>query len=309
MTGAAGFIGRWLVSSLVDCGVRVRAVDTVDTETAGAWPDGVTFTRADATDAAAMAAVIGGCRAVFHLASSSGIRGGAERRDRDLVGALDTTRGTLEAVIETSVPAFVLASTSAVYGRARGGRDLTEDLAPQPISVFGAAKVAAEALASAYAHLYGVTVTVTRLGNVVGPGMVRGVLPDFARTLAGGAPALPVLGDGRQEKSWVHVADCVEAMVTLPGRHADQFAVFNVATGETLAVRQVAERAVALLGREGTRIEYGGGEGGWAGDVPRIALDVTRAREHGWTAARTTRSAIDETLQALGATQTRQEST
>ena len=152
-----------------------------------------------------------------------------------------------------------------------------EDFAPmEPISIYGASKLGEEALLSVYAHSHDVTVWTFRFANIVGPRLQRGaVIPDFIHKLRRDPTALEILGDGRQEKSYMHIDECIEAMVHVV-EHADApVNTYNLGTRTTTSVRTIADIVADELGVD-PEYEFTGGERGWTGDVPRMRLSVEK---------------------------------
>ena len=190
----------------------------------------------------------------------------------------------------TSAKRILYASGSGVYGDL-GTLEAAEDHGPLvPISTYGASKLAGEALIASYAFMFGLSGCAFRFGNVVGPRQTHGVGFDFARRLLASAAAgedpvrLQILGDGSQSKSYVHVHDVVRAVLTANARTTAPFAVYNVATGDYITVREIAALAVECVGLPPDRVTfaYSGGDRGWKGDVPVVRLDTGRIRGLGW---------------------------
>ena len=166
-------------------------------------------------------------------------------------------------------------SSSTVYGEAP--RPTPEDYAPlEPISTYGAAKLAEESLLSVYAHSHEFTVWTFRFANIVGPRLQLGaVVPDFIQKLRADPSELEILGDGRQEKSYMHVSECIEAMCHVV-EHADRpVNTYNLGTRTTTSVRTIADIISEEMGVEPS-YEFTGGDRGWTGDVPRMRLSVEK---------------------------------
>jgi UDP-glucose 4-epimerase len=143
---------------------------------------------------------------------------------------------------------------------------------------------------------------VFRFVSVLGERYTHGHVFDFFRALRADPAYLRVLGDGRQEKSYLYVQDCVAAILTAVGAHAAQTgtaAVYNLGTEETITVDQSIATITSHLGLA-PRIEHTGGERGWAGDSPRISLDCTRIRSLGWQPSLSIRDSVRRTLDWFG---------
>jgi UDP-glucose 4-epimerase len=181
---------------------------------------------------------------------------------------------------EVDVGALAFTSSSTVYGEAP--RPTPEDYGPlEPISEYGAAKLADEGLVSTYAHAYGIRSWVFRFANVVGPGQRGTVVPDFIGKLAADPGRLEILGDGRQEKSYLHVADCVDAIEYVVEHADDRLNTYNLGSRTTTSVTSVADIVCSVLGVDPV-YEYTGGDRGWTGDVPRMRLSVEKLRGLGY---------------------------
>jgi len=178
-------------------------------------------------------------------------------------------------------------STSAVYGLAPKLPISEHDFFPQPISLYGATKLACEALISAFSHLFGMQCWIFRLANIVGPKQRRygkTVISDLIAKLRQDPRRLLMLGDGRQEKSYLTARDCVEGMLFAVERSREQLTVLNLGGDDTITITRIAEMIVEAMGLRGVEFEYTGTEGGWPGDVPRFVLDVTAINRLGWRA-------------------------
>jgi UDP-glucose 4-epimerase len=187
----------------------------------------------------------------------------------------------------------VFASTSAIYGDLPG--DIGEDAGPlRPASHYGAAKLSSEAWISSYSSLYGIKAWIFRFPNVVGPGLTHGVIHDFLARLRKDPSRLVVLGDGSQSKPYLHVEDLIDA-ISLGTREPP--GVWNIAGEGETTVRAIAEMCVAAAA-PGATIQYGTGNRGWLGDVPRFAYDTTRVRSLGWSPRLDSDGAVAEAILA-----------
>src|SRR5919108_1314573 len=255
VTGGAGFIGSALVARLLEEGERVTVLDDLSTA-APDWADrlagNVRFVRADAADRVAVREAVDGCERIVHLASSTDIAGGFCRPALDFRGCVVTTEVVCEVAQEAGVREMWLASSGVVYGRAVA-RPSPEDAGPlYPESHYAAAKLAAEAILSGFANLYGWRSLIFRFGNTIGPGSDHGLVHDLVVKVLRDPRRVEILGDGEQRKPYVHVDDLVDAML-FAGRHAERAPVvtFNVGHPGTLSVRRVAELVLDGLGVDG----------------------------------------------------------
>jgi UDP-glucose 4-epimerase len=222
ITGGAGFIGSNLADFLRAEGIEVTIVDDFRT---GRRPflerllddPGFTLYEGDVLDEALLRRAFEGCDWVFHLQANADVRGGLENPRRDLEQNTGATSTVLEAMRAVGCSKIGFASTGSVYGEPEVFP--TPEDAPFPIqtSLYGASKLAGEGLLGAYAHGYGFTSLVFRFVSILGERYTHGHVFDFYRALKGEPSRLRVLGDGRQEKSYLYVRDCVEAIATAAG--------------------------------------------------------------------------------------------
>jgi UDP-glucose 4-epimerase len=289
VVGGAGFIGSHFVDRLLgDPGVaEVRVFDNFSS--GREWhlehhrdDPRLSVRRGDAGDLHALRVAFEGADTVIHLASNPDIARAATEPSVDFYQGTVLTHQVLEAMRLTGVRRILYASGSGVYGDL-GEVEADEDHGPLvPVSTYGASKLAGEGLIAAYCFMFGLSGVAFRFGNVVGPRQTHGVGFDFVRRLLAEPGRLRVLGDGNQSKSYIHVDDVVEAVLLASRRVVEPYAAFNVATGDYITVREIAQLAIQVVGAEGTRIDYSGGDRGWKGDVPVVRLNTERIRKLGW---------------------------
>jgi UDP-glucose 4-epimerase len=289
VTGGAGFIGSHLVDRLVDQGWQVTVVDDLSSGRL-AWikdhveSGRVAFDRCDINDEAPLREAMGGCDIVFHLAADAVIRGGfssASRRYSPVKNNILGTYRVLEAMKESSCRSVAFASSSVVYGQA----DVVptpESYGPlKPISLYGASKLSGEALVTAYAHGFGYRYWIYRFANVIGIRSGQGVVFDFVNKLRRDPRELVILGDGRQRKSYLHVDDCIGAILHSIGACEDE--ILNLGTPTAVDVNAVAGFVEEEMGLDRVRHTYTGGRQGWKGDLPETQLDLGRITGLGWS--------------------------
>jgi UDP-glucose 4-epimerase len=308
IVGGAGFIGSHFTDVLLgDPGVE--AVTIYDNLSSGReWHFAkhlhnpkFRFVKGDVKDLESLRRAMDGSSAVIHLASNPDIARAATEPDIDFREGTYLTERVLEAMRLSSAKRILYASGSGVYGEL-GMVDAGEDYGPLvPISTYGASKLAGEVLISSYCHMFEMTGCVFRFGNVVGPRQTHGVGFDFVRALRMDPARLRILGDGGQSKSYVHVEDVVAAVLTAHEKTMQKFQTYNVATGDYITVKEIAELAVECVGLErgSVKFEFAGGDRGWKGDVAVIRLNTGRIRALGWKNKRNSREALRESMMAL----------
>ena len=304
VTGGAGFIGSHLVDALVDEGKKVRVIDNFSSgrEEFLAHHEGggaVEVCRGDLLDRESVIAAMEGIETVHHLAANPDIRLGTEVTDTDLKQGTVVTYNVLEAMRVSGVGRISFASSSAVYGEA-GVMPTPEDYGPvMPISLYGASKLASEALITAWAGTFGAQGFIHRFANIVGPRGTHGVIFDFIHKLKRDPSRLEVLGDGNQEKSYMSAHDCVQSMIHVISLGDEGTVLNNLGTGDTCSVSRIAEIVIEESGLEGVSIDYTGGKRGWAGDVPKTYLDVTKLLGSGFEPTAMSEQAVRDTARVL----------
>jgi UDP-glucose 4-epimerase len=302
VTGGAGLVGSHLAADLLDRGATVRVADDLSKGTRDRVPDGAEFVEADLTDPDDVArAVTDDLDVVFHFAAYTDTN---YDDDRALFEEnTEMTYNVLERMREVGVDRFAFTSSSTVYGEAP--RPTPEDYAPlEPISMYGSAKLADEALISTFAHSYGVRSWVFRFANIVGPRQRGNVIPDFIEKLAEDPTELEILGDGRQEKSYMHVSECVDAIRHVVENADAAYNVYNLGTRTTTSVTDIADIVSEELGVD-PEYAYTGGDRGWTGDVPKMRLSIEKLAALGWEPSvesdaavrRSARELIDEIVE------------
>jgi UDP-glucose 4-epimerase len=300
VTGGAGAIGAVLVRALLDRGIPVRVLDNFSSGRREHLPDPakeplLTVRRADIRHLGEIESTFKGAGSVWHLAANPDIRLGTEQPQLDLEHGTIGTSNVLEASRRGDVPHVLFSSSSVIYGYP------TKFPTPEaygplfPQSLYGASKLASEGLLSAYSGCFGIHATIFRFANIIGPTMTHGVIYDFFEKLRATPERLEVLGDGRQAKSYLRVEDCVSAMLVAAEKGREPVEAYNLGTVERTSVRAIAERVVAATGGR-ARIEYTGGERGWAGDISQQHLAIDRICALGWKPQWESTAAVERTV-------------
>ena len=311
VTGIAGFVGVNLTAALLARGERVVGFDNLcrgKAEYLARWQghERFDFAQVDLADLDAYRAALREVHArtpiseVWHLAANSDIPAGISDPTVDHRDTFMTTFNTLLLMRELGIPSLAFASSSAVYGDL-GDRRLTEDTGPLfPISNYGAMKLASEAMISAAVESYLERAWLFRFPNVIGVPATHGVILDFVHKLQANPAVLDVLGDGTQQKGYLHVEELVEAMLHIREHAGERLNCFNIgALDEGVTVRFIAE-TVRDRASPGAAIRYGSGNKGWVGDVPRFVYSIDRLVALGWRprlgSAEALRLAVDQVI-------------
>jgi len=309
IVGGAGFIGSHFADKLLTIEKGPERVTLFDNFSSGrewhyahhATDSRLKVVRGDVKDLETLTKAMSGHEVVIHLASNPDIAAAVTDPDIDFREGTALTRNVVEAMRRSGTRRILYASGSGVYGDL-GEKEIDESYGPLvPISTYGASKLAGEVLISSYSHMFDMTGLAFRFGNVVGPRQTHGVGFDFVKRLLKDPSHLRILGDGTQSKSYIHVTDVVAAVLHAHLRSARPFDVFNVATGDYITVREIADLALEVLNLESgqVRFEYSGGSRGWKGDVPVVRFRTDKIRQLGWRCTYPTREALRKSLREM----------
>jgi len=290
LVGGAGFIGSHFVDALLNQD-GVQKVTIYDNFSNGKeWhyqhhlPDArLSVIKGDVKDTRLLTDAMNGHDVVMHFASNADISQAIKNPSIDFTEGIALTHQVLEAARLTRIKRIIYTSGSGIYGEV-GAHVSTEDQGNlHPISPYGASKLAGEAFISSYCHMFGMTACVFRFGNVVGSRQTHGVSYDFINSLLKNNKSLRILGDGTQSKSYVYVKDVVEAVLLANKNLKSAYEVYNVATGDYITVREIADIVVDCMGlKNQVAYEFTGGDRGWNGDVPIVRLNINKIHELGW---------------------------
>lgn len=304
--GGAGFIGSHLIDRLVHRG-PVTAYDNLSIgRRAFLEPHlasgAVTLVQADALDPDRLASEMAGHDVVFHLAANPEARHGLQNTRLDLEQGTIATYNVLEAMRRTGTRTLVFSSSGTVYGET----DLTPregDLGSLPISLYGASKLAGEAMIAAFVECFGITARVLRFGNVVGPRGTHGAALDFLNKLARSRTHLEVLGDGRQSKPYLFVTDCADGILFSLDhtQESEKLAIYNLAPEGATTVARIAEMCVAASPFPAAEIRFTGGDRGWPGDVPRSRMNGEKLAALGFRLSLSSDEAVQKAVLSLAA--------
>ena len=305
IVGGAGFIGSHMAIKLLKEGGHDVVI--YDNFTSGTerhlqsihdHPN-LEVIRKDVKDLPELTKAAEGVDVIYHFASNPDISKAITQPDIDFWEGTYLTNNVAEAARQAGVKRIIYASGSGVYGDT-GDLEVDENYSPlRPISTYGASKLAGEALLCSYCEMFGLQASGFRFANVVGPKQTHGVGYDFIRKLRENPRELAILGDGTQSKSYLHVEDVLRALETVLASNLPGFTAFNVATGDAITVREIADIVCSKMKLENVTYRFGGGKRGWKGDVPVIRLSSKAIRQLGWKPSHNSAEAISASLDAM----------
>jgi UDP-glucose 4-epimerase len=286
VTGGAGFIGSNLVDRLIEKG-DVTVYDNLSLGREDYISQHINkrnfkLIHGDVLDFESLLSVMKGYDCVFHISASNDIAGGLEHTDLDLKQGAMATYNVLEAMRRNGIKKIIYSSSATVYGEAKVFPTPEGQTFQQPVSLYGASKVAGEAFISAYCHLFDMQAWIFRFGNVTGKRQTHAVLFDFINKLKKNPRELEILGDGKQKRCFFLVQDCVDGILFGFERAKDRINVFNLGVSSMTDITTVAKILVEEMGLKDVKFKYTGGPLGFPGDVPQVSLDVEKMAKLGW---------------------------
>lgn len=235
---------------------------------------------------------------VWHLAANSNIPAGVDDVSVDLDDTFMSTLSTLKIMKVIEAKKLYFASSSAVYGFNKNR--LHEDIGPlMPISNYGAMKLSSEALISASLESFLDKVCIYRFPNVVGVPATHGVILDFIKKLKKDMSTLEVLGNGTQQKTYLHVSELVKAMLFINNNTNNGMNYYNIgAMDDGVFVKQIAEETIKVISPD-AKIKYQKTDRGWVGDVPCFYYSVDKLKDLGWSPKMSSLEAVQRAVKEI----------
>ena len=312
--GGKGFIGQNLARELVIRGEKILIVDkdrwTVDLAYAELYDDSyVQLMLGDINhDFDKISESIAGFLdpldhvTVWHLAANSDIGAGNDNIEVDLNDTFLTSLNVLRYCKDIEINSFYFASSSAVYGDfSHDASGFKETDATQPISNYGAMKLASEAILRAAHQQFLDRCIIFRFPNVIGYPATHGVIRDFIYKLRNTPDELIVLGDGNQNKPYLHVTDLVSAMLHLDFYYADPKVMETINIGspyENVFVKQIAAEVKSIVSPN-ANITYGDTPFGWVGDMPSVKFNIDKILDTKWRCRLSGLEAVRRTINEI----------
>jgi UDP-glucose 4-epimerase len=306
ITGGAGFIATHLIENLIISSENyIVAIDNLsmcDEKNISKYFEypNFTFHKVELTNIQELIQIFNkyNFSIVYHLAANSDISRSFTNPIIDYTNTFNTTWNILEQLRINNIKQFIFASTSAIFGEV-GDTLIDESYGPiLPISHYGAAKLASEAFISSYAYNYDIDSLIVRFPNVIGEYSTHGVIYDFITRLKLNPNELVVLGDGKQEKSYLYVKDLINAIHYAWNFRLNKVDIFNIGGIDTINVAEIANLVVQKIGLR-TKITYSGGDRGWKGDVPKFSYDIKRILSTKWAPKLNSKEAVELTIKSL----------
>lgn len=297
ITGGAGFIGSHLADRLVEQGETVMVIDDLSLSNFNnirhltKLPN-FDFIQTNLRFVDKFPHYFFGHDIVWHFGANTNIRKGDGLPNLDFQNGTIVTFNVLEDMRKGGVKKLVFASSAAVYGD-NDNTVLSEDFAPLlPISLYGASKLACEGMISAYSNIFGIQALIFRFANVVGARMNHGLIYNLIRQLKTDPHELEIFADGKQEKSFFLIEDCLDGMFRIMGKCKEQCNIFNLGAETTTTATRVGEIVCEVMGLKDVKFRYTGGRRGWASDVPKVFYNIDKAKFYGWQTKYTSDEAV-----------------
>jgi UDP-glucose 4-epimerase len=286
VTGGAGFIGSHIVDELISRGFQVVVYDNFSTGyerhlTEAAKSGRVRLVKGDILDQFNLTDAMEGCGCVFHLAANADVRGGQKNTRIDLDQNVIGTHKVLEAMRSTGAETIIFTSSATVYGEPEIF-PTPESYAPVQTSLYGASKYAAEAMIQAYGEYFGIKSFSFRFVSWIGERYSHGVVYDFINKLRRNPKELEILGDGAQNKSYLHVADGIRGIFRALEKMETKTNILNLGHEEFMNVTELAKIVCEEMNLSDVEFKFTGGTRGWLGDSPVVHLNIDRLKSIGF---------------------------
>jgi UDP-glucose 4-epimerase len=306
IVGGAGFIGSSLVHRLLDRHPLdfVTVYDNFSTGKREFFKDiknnpNLTIIKGDAKDLPFLTLKMRNMDVVYHFASNADISKAMTHPSIDFWEGTYLTHNVLEAMRINKVKKIIYASGSGVYGDHHSVL-MHEFVTPMlPVSTYGASKLAGEALISAYCHMFDMQGRVYRFANVIGKNQTHGIISDIIGRLKKNSKELEVLGDGSQNKCYIHISDILNAISMTEGGN-EQYEYYNVSSETNITVAEIVNMILEEMGLfDITKVKYGDTPGGWQGDIPVVRLDASKIKRMGWEYIYNSEKAVEKTIKEI----------
>ena len=301
VTGCAGFIGSHLVEFLVKKNYNVIGLDNLSTGykkfLQNIDRNSFKFHKVDLLKDN-IDKYFRNVSEIFHFSANADVRYGIKYRNKDLQQNTIVTHKILEQCVKNKIKKFIFSSTGSIYGESKEIPTKENCAFPIQTSLYGASKLSAEALISAYAEAFDLKCYIFRFVSILGPRYSHGHVFDFIKKLKQNPKKLNVLGNGNQKKSYLHVIDCIEAIWKSKNFFQKKVNIINLGTNEYITVKKSISIITKKL-RLKPKLFFSGGKRGWIGDNPFIFLDTKKVKSTGWKPNLTIEKSVENTVEYL----------
>jgi UDP-glucose 4-epimerase len=321
ITGGCGFIGRNLIQQLIqDGGHLIRALDNLsvgtreDLEQICDYREFSEFSERSHVNCEKLCSctklAVGDIRdyntcltcckdidIVVHLAANTGVGPSIENPRLDMETNVIGTLNMLESARQNNVKRFIFASSGAAIGEYEP--PIHEELAPHPVSPYGASKLAGEAYCSAYFRTFGIKTVVLRFGNVYGPlsGQKNSVVAKFIKRAMEGKP-LEIYGDGTQTRDFIFVEDLIKAILLSATSRNISGEIFQIATNKETSVNELTEELISVIVNFGLKKVVKVYAKHPFGEVKRNFSDISKAQDLlSWYAKASLTEGLEKTVE------------
>ena len=303
VTGGAGFVGSHIVDRLMETGCEIVVFDNfssghIDFIDKHFDKNGFSLIEGDLLNTRKIEMACDDVNFVYHTAANPDVRLDAMDTKVYFDQNITATYNLLEAMRKNNIPNIVFISTSTIYGEAKT-IPTPEEYGPlAPISLYGASKLACEALITSYSHTFDIHSWIFRFANIVGNRNTHGIIADFIKKLKENPKHLEILGDGRQSKSYLHISECVDAIMFAMEHSSEHVNILNIGYEDTIDTTQIAKIVVNEMGYKDVEFNFIGGKRGWKGDVPQMQLSIEKLKNLGWIPLLTSEDSVRKTARS-----------
>lgn len=305
ITGGAGFIGSHIVDELLAMGKKVTVLDNL---TSGKYEfiknhlknPNFAFIKGDLLLEEDLDSVFERkFDTILHLAANPDISKGIKDPTIDFKQTIVATFNLLIRMKENNIKKMIFFSGSGVYGDVKD-KYTPEDFGPLlPVSMYGASKLSAEALISAFSRLFDIKTWIFRPANIIGDRATHGVVFDFIKKLNKNPHKLTVLGDGNQSKSYLFISDVLDALWISLSKTDELINIFNIASKSFITVNEIADLIIQTLNLKNVEISHTEGNIGWPGDIPIVRIENKKISELGWSPKFNSYDAVKKTAEVI----------
>jgi UDP-glucose 4-epimerase len=290
ITGGLGFVGKHLADKMAEDGYDVVIFDKKEKKD----PFKINFMRGDLREIETID--LEGVDTVIHLAAEADVK---SQPDLHYENNIQGTYNLLKKMVEKGVKKMVFTSSSTVYGEAER-MPTPETYGPlKPISPYGGSKLACEALISSFCYSYSMQAIIFRMANVVGRDG-HGVIKDFIEKLRVNDKELEILGNGKQRKSYLHIEDAIEGILTGCESAKNMVEIYNLGSDDWIEVIDIADMVADEMGASPEYRFNNELDGrGWVGDVKLMLLDCTLLKSRGWKTKYNSREAVKKVIKEM----------